>query len=692
MDAAPETVATPDARPPALAHALRVAAALLLVYATFTVAVDWPLLLQRLELTPAAALNIVASVGHAHEDRYQRLYTLALVPPASAAVALLLTLAALPVRRQAPAAAHALTLGALAMAYAVSTLPAHAPFVLPHAVPLAENGLPSMQEPYSRAFRDAITYVWSSALLLAIPFVGSARIEWRTKLGAGVLAVGSVLSAYLPHRAHEGGRTDNELIIFAFAIVALLYLSSRIQRAMEGERQAREQAEEALRQAHDERARYEVQSQAAIAEFRAIQQRLEEREQRRTAFLGAAAHDLKQPLLSSMLYSDLLVQALKQGAGQVPGPQVDRYAQTVRAEVKSLAGAFESILDYSQIESGRISARIGQHRLAEIFGELERRFAPQAAERGLTLHFVPPRSACVVQTDRDLIVRLLSNLLSNAVKFTAAQRRHAPRRGHHDVCVRTRVRGLLATVYVIDQGCGIPAHLHEAVFEPGVQVANAHRDRHEGFGLGLATVKGIVGKAMQDHGVRMRSIEQRGTHMMVDVPVAFVELEEAAMGDEADAGAPAVDLDGALIALVEDDTLQRAALEEVLRLAGAFVKAAPNLSQLGELLDETIRYPDVILTDFRLPGGVTGREVVETVRARCNGREIPALVLTADHLAAEAATVGLPGVEVLRKPVDRKTLLQRVSARHVPLPSPFDGLADELQASSRSTTPARAIS
>ena len=685
-----DPTAPTEARAQAMAHALRVAALLLVGYSALSAAVDWHTLVTRLDLSHDAARGIVASIGSAHDEKYQRLYTLVLYPLAClAAAAALLATSALPAR------GHWLALGALALAYAMTTLPAHAPFLLPHTERLAESGLPDTQTPYSRAFRDAITYVWSSALLLAIPVVGSARIEWRTKAIAALMAMGAVLSAYLPHRAHEGGRTDNELIIFAFALAALLYLSSRIQRAMEGERLAREKAEEALRIAHDERVRYEEQSQAAIGEFRAIQQRLEDREARRTSFLAAAAHDLKQPLLSSMLYGDLLVQALKACEGQPASPEATRHAQTVKEEIRSLAGAFDAILDYSQIDSGKITARVGQHRLADIFGELERRFAPQAAERALTLRFQAPPGHCIVQTDRGLIVRLLSNLLSNAVKFTATQRQRRPRRGPHDISVRTRVRGLLVTVYVIDQGCGIPARRQQDIFEPGVQVENAHRDRHEGYGLGLATVKGIVGKAMQDHGVRIRSIENRGTHVMVDVPIAFVQLDEPAAADDADAGEQAVNLKGALIALVEDDTLQRAALAEVLQLAGAYVRSAAGLEELHAQLDETIRYPDVILTDFRLPGGVTGRDVIEAVRTRCNGREIPALVLTADHLAAEAATRELGSVEVLRKPMDRKTLLQRVSARYVPVPSPLDGLLDDLpadQASSRSTTPARAIS
>jgi signal transduction histidine kinase/CheY-like chemotaxis protein len=683
---------TKDTQMQAMVSAMRIAAGLLIVYSAISVVVDWNALVVREKLTHASAFDVLLSFGAASQEKYQRLYTLAAYALTSLATAVVLVIVPLlSTRGEDTGGSRWLSLGAFAFALALLTISAHVPFVLPHTVAFTTDNLLSTQTAYSRAFRDAITYVWSSALLLVIPVVGSVKIDTRVKFISAGLALVAVGSAYLPHKDHEGGRTDNELIIFTFAIASLLYLIGRIQQAITGERQARESAEAALQTARTERLRYEEQSEAAIGEFRAIQQRLEVREERRTAFLAAAAHDLKQPLLSSMLYGDLLVQAIKDGAGQPTSPGAARYADILKAEIKSLASAFDAILDYSQIESGRILAKVGEHRLADILSELERRFAPQAAERDLTIRFLPPQGECIVQTDRELVIRVLSNVISNAVKFTATHRRHRPRRARHDISVRTRVRGLLVTVYVMDQGCGIPIDMQEAIFEAGVQVANSHRERHEGFGLGLATVKGIVSRALRDHSIRLKSIENRGTHVMVDVPIAFVEFEDPPSVDGADLGSGPVHLAGAMIAVVEDDALQRAALVDILRLAGAFVKAAGSLSGLHSQLDETVRYPDVILTDYRLPEGATGATVITAVRQRCNGRDIPALILTADDIAAADATRELPATEVIRKPIDRKTLLHCVSARCDATLSPLDSATGD-QSSSRSTTPARAIS
>lgn len=442
-----------------------------------------------------------------------------------------------------------------------------------------------------------------------------------------------------------------------------------------------ERLERALQMAEDERRRYAEQSLVAAATVRALQREREERQARRTDFLAAAAHDLRQPLSAVTLYADLLSQRLR--ASDPPADEAaQRYLQVLRDEIRSLATAFDTILDYSQLESGRIRADPQPCRLADILADLERRFTPLAAERGLRLQVQSPGVRCVVRTDRELLTRLLSNLLANAVKYgrppldLPLDRPFGPRGStpRPDVRVRLRVRGLLATVVVMDRGPGIAAEARDRIFDAGFQVGNAERDRRSGFGLGLATVRSIVTHALPDHNVRLLSVPGRGSHFMVDVPLDFGNRELA----EAPFPTSVIDirrraLDGAKVVIVEDDAGVREGLTEVLKADGAYVVAAGSLAAALEQLEGADRLPDLILTDWRLPQHVTGRDVVLALRRRCLGRELPAFVITADEQAAEAATAGMHAVEVIRKPVGRKPLLTRLAAHYRAERSPLEG-------------------
>ena len=121
-------------------------------------------------------------------------------------------------------------------------------------------------------------------------------------------------------------------------------------------------------------------------------------------------------------------------------------------------------------------------------------------------------------------------------------------------------------------------------------------------------------------------------------------------------------LDGALIALVEDDDAVRLALQTVLQQAGAFVVAAASGPAALALLADADRMPDLILTDWRLGAGGDGREVIEALRRRCFGRTLPAFVLTAFERDATPALAGMARVQVLRKPVATATLLAQLAA------------------------------
>ncbi|MBX3635282.1 MAG: hybrid sensor histidine kinase/response regulator, partial [Rubrivivax sp.] len=337
-----------------------------------------------------------------------------------------------------------------------------------------------------------------------------------------------------------------------------------------------------------------------------------------------------------------------------------------------LSSAFDAILDYSQLESGQVRVDLQPCRLRDILVGLERRFAPLAQQRALALEVLLPPPQCVVRSDRELLTRVLSNLLANAVKFT----RPPPdlRLGGFDVRLRVRVRGLLATVYVMDRGPGIAEADRARIFDAGVQVGNAERDRRQGHGLGLATVRSICQRALPDHGLRLRSVVGHGSHFMLDIPLEL----GTQLPDEDPFPISVIDirrrvLDGAMVLVVEDDAGLRAGLAEVLRSAGAFVAEAGTLAQALQWLASADRRPDLLLTDWRLPQQADGRQVVAEVRRLCGGRELPAFVLTADQLAAEDALRGVPLAEVIRKPVGRKALLTRLAAHYRAPRSPLEG-------------------
>jgi signal transduction histidine kinase len=119
-----------------------------------------------------------------------------------------------------------------------------------------------------------------------------------------------------------------------------------------------------------------------------------------------------------------------------------------------------------------------------------------------------------VPADEERIRQVLSNLVGNAIKYS-------PEGG------TIRVGGWYddqeVTVYVADEGIGIPRGEEERVFEPFHRVDSSLRRRTQGAGLGLYLVKALV----EAHGGRVwvRSEEGKGATFFFTLPRNSIPAE-----------------------------------------------------------------------------------------------------------------------------------------------------------------------
>ena len=104
---------------------------------------------------------------------------------------------------------------------------------------------------------------------------------------------------------------------------------------------------------------------------------------------------------------------------------------------------------------------------------------------------------------------MLLNLLSNAVKFTPTGGR---------VTVLLEADETWVRIAVADTGIGVPAELHERIFEPFVQLASGLTRTSEGTGLGLAISRELA-RAMGGD-VRLSSVMGEGATFTLELPRA----------------------------------------------------------------------------------------------------------------------------------------------------------------------------
>jgi CheY-like chemotaxis protein len=239
---------------------------------------------------------------------------------------------------------------------------------------------------------------------------------------------------------------------------------------------------------------------------------------------------------------------------------------------------------------------------------------------------------------------MIRNLLSNAVRYTE--------RGK--ILVGCRRAGDKVRIEVWDSGIGIAGEDISRIFQEYYQ-AQDHM-HPEGYGLGLAIVQRL-GKTL-NHPVNVRSTPGKGSCFSIEMSASGAKADEADRPKLPVANAYAIL--GGTVLVIEDDIFVRLGLESLLESERLDVVSATNGNAAVALVTKENIRPDLILSDFNLPGPMNGVESISALRAAL-ASEIPAVVLTGDVRLQGLETVTNQNIEIAMKPFDGDQLIQLIN-------------------------------
>jgi CheY-like chemotaxis protein len=356
----------------------------------------------------------------------------------------------------------------------------------------------------------------------------------------------------------------------------------------------------------------------------------------KTRFLAAASHDLRQPIQAQRLLLHLLTR-------KVVDPSIRPVLETMGEALDSTERMLEKLMEFAALESGKVTVSRQVFRLDGMVRRIADEVTPESRKKGLDLRVrVFP---CLTDTDPVLLERILRNLVGNAIRYTSV--------GGVLIALRRRCGRVVLAVY--DTGSGVPADMQTVIFEEFRQLGNPERDRAKGMGLGLAIV--IRTADLLGHRLGFRSQEGRGSVFSVELPCPDgPDLPDHAR--EPDASRASLQ---SRILLVEDDWLQAKALAAILEDAGFEVT---SVSDAGKALQSVAAPgPDLILSDYRLPEGVSGLTMIRRLR-QLLAHAVPAILITGDTQAAIAEEAAGEGCAIVHKPYLPRDLVDAIN-RHL---------------------------
>ena len=380
---------------------------------------------------------------------------------------------------------------------------------------------------------------------------------------------------------------------------------------LEGLVKRRQEAEEALRSAHD----------AAQAANRA-----------KTEFLANMSHEIRTPMNAIIGMTSLLLE-------QAPMSGSKDYIETIQQCADLLMGIINNILDFSKIEDGHLELEASPFDLRQCIEQVIDLVLAPCAKKGIELAVVVgPDVPLVINADRARLRQVLANLVDNAVKFTES--------GGVTVSVSALsvASGLRLWFSVEDTGIGIPPDGMARLFKSFSQVDASMARKYGGAGLGLAISHKLAG--LMGGSLRVSSCPGRGSCFEFSVGASAAPLDNAQP-------AP-LRLDRHPVLVVDDHPLSRRALALQLRLQGATVIEAGAVAEACERL-VPVGPIALAIVDSRLAGAGELSSVATAVVH---------LVSSADRRSLDVTT----SVPLLSRPVKPREL-DAVLRRVVP-PAP----------------------
>ena len=206
--------------------------------------------------------------------------------------------------------------------------------------------------------------------------------------------------------------------------------------------------------------------------------RLKELSELKSYFVSSVSHELKTPLTSIKMFSELL-----QITENISASAKSEYLGIIDGESERLSRLIDNILDFSKIERGVKEYVFQKASLNEIVEGIIKTMRYQFDKAKMKIQYQPMIENAIVLADVDSIIEAVMNIMSNAIKYSEGEKK---------VTIDIVEDGKYYGVSVCDEGIGIPPENIDTIFEPFLRLKSSGTNHVAGTGLGLAIVKHIV--------------------------------------------------------------------------------------------------------------------------------------------------------------------------------------------------------
>lgn len=214
-------------------------------------------------------------------------------------------------------------------------------------------------------------------------------------------------------------------------------------------------------------------------------------------FISTVSHELRTPLTAIKGWAETIRDF---DDAEMTAKGID----VIISETDRLYNIVEDLLDFSKMQSGRLTMRCEPVDIVHELDSAVEVFRDRAKREGITLVYSIPDITAPMSADRNLIKQVFANILDNAFKYTQS--------GGRVAIFSEKCDGDLI-VSIADTGCGISKedlpHITEKFYKANMSV--------RGSGIGLAVVDEII--KLHNGKLDIASTQGKGTVVTIFLPI-----------------------------------------------------------------------------------------------------------------------------------------------------------------------------
>ena len=361
-------------------------------------------------------------------------------------------------------------------------------------------------------------------------------------------------------------------------------------------------------------------------------------------FVAAVGHELRTPMNAILGFNGVLRREFAQQ------PEDLEVVSLIRRSTEHLLQLVNDILDFSQLQAGKLQLTVHDFDLTELLTELQQRHHDKANYKGLMLQIEGLGSSpWSIRGDRQRLSQILNNLIDNAIKFTK----------HGSVHLGVTLNNGHLHFEVTDTGPGVEEKNFQHIFRR-FEHADVQTTRlHGGTGLGLTLCEKLV--MLMGGNIGVRSQVGQGAQFWFDIPYAagktLARPKAQALED--------ITSEALQMLVVDDNTvnLMVAKLQLKNHWPQAQITTVTTAQEALELLTE--QSFDLALVDMIMPD-MDGLSLTQEIKRRFpkKAQKMPIIALTANTNPVDRERCMAAGMsDVLHKPMDNLTMVRVVNQR-----------------------------